>query len=64
MIARLFRNNLNLYCFAAAKMVAGKMVAEMPQVEFPTKPKPAEQEQFPMHGIYETLSILCLNQII
>ena len=64
MIGRLARNSLGLCYFSAAKIIAGKVMADMPQIEFPTKPKPAEQEQFPMYGVYETLSIISSSQTI
>jgi hypothetical protein len=41
MLARFLSNTLN-YCYFAT-VIGGKVNAEMPQVQFPTKPKPRVQ---------------------
>ena len=39
MITRLLNNRIGVYLFSIAK---GVSMAELPQIEFPTKPKPKE----------------------
>ena len=44
MITRLITNRIGLFLFsnAAPKMVNGVAMADLPHIEYPTKPKPKE----------------------
>jgi hypothetical protein len=40
----------------AGKRVGREVVADLPRINFPTKPKPEEDERLPMSLAYETMS--------
>jgi hypothetical protein len=56
MIVRLLRSQLPFCCFSFAgyKKVGREVVAEMPQITFPTKPKPIEDERLSTNLAYQT----------
>ena len=58
MITRLLKHRIHLYFFSNAgpKIVKGHAWADLPNIEFPTKPKPKTEEQLPMSIAYETFS--------
>lgn len=58
MIARLLIQRLTARLFSTAgpKVTAGPALADLPNIEYPTKPKPEHDEQLPMNVAYETLS--------
>ena len=58
MIARLLIQRLTVRLFSTAgpKVTAGPSLANLPHIEYPTKPKPEHDEQLPMNLAYETLS--------
>ena len=66
MIVRLLASRLNVFLFSAAghKVVKGKMVADMPQIEFATKPKPKEDERLSLNVATETMSKTVAIKII
>jgi hypothetical protein len=54
MIVRLLNTRLGMYLFATTGQKGGprQTSADLPQIEFPTKPKPEQDEQLPMSVAY------------
>jgi hypothetical protein len=59
MIAKLLRGGAVNFFFASApiKRVGREAVADLPNINFPTKPKPAEDERLSMDFAADTFSI-------
>jgi hypothetical protein len=65
MIVRLLRNQLPFCCFSFAgyKKIGREVVAELPQIVYPTKPKPTEDERMPTSLAYQTFRKELLTQL-
>jgi hypothetical protein len=55
MIVKLFRSNLTLCfnSFSTLRKVGREAVPELPYINYPTKPKPLEDERMPTKLAYE-----------